>query len=156
MPHFPWWAWAILAAVVGIAELHVPGSYLIWIASGIAITAAAEALFGLTFAQQIAVFAVASCASCILGYFVYRGFPTKRVIGKNTTEAIQSGIYWGYTGLIEGTIARIKKEFGAPMTVIATGGLARLFSGAVESIEHFDDGLTLRGLQKIDARNRKA
>ena len=78
MPHFPWWAWAILAAVVGIAELHVPGSYLIWIASGIAITAAAEALFGLTFAQQIAVFAVASCASCVLGYFVYRGFPTRR------------------------------------------------------------------------------
>jgi membrane protein implicated in regulation of membrane protease activity len=84
MPHFPWWAWAVLAAAVGIAELHVPGSYLIWIASGIAITAAAEALFGLTFAQQIAVFAVASCASCVLGYFVYRGFPTKRVGADST------------------------------------------------------------------------
>jgi type III pantothenate kinase len=82
--------------------------------------------------------------------------PSKRVIGKNTIEAIQSGIYWGYTGLIEGTITRIKKEFGSAMTVVATGGLSKLFSGTVESIEHFDDGLTLRGLQKIYVRNKKA
>jgi membrane protein implicated in regulation of membrane protease activity len=81
MPHVPWWAWAILAAVVGLAELHVPGSYLIWIAIGIAITAAAELLFGLTFAQQIAVFAVAACASCVAGYFVYRGFPRQGAPG---------------------------------------------------------------------------
>jgi type III pantothenate kinase len=80
--------------------------------------------------------------------------PSKRVIAKNTVDAMQSGIYWGYTGLIEGMIARIKKEFGKPMTVIATGGLAKLFSGAVEGIEHFDDGLTLRGLQRIYERNR--
>jgi type III pantothenate kinase len=79
--------------------------------------------------------------------------PSKRVIGKNTNEAIQSGIYWGYAGLIEGMIARIKKEFGKPMTVIATGGLARLFAGAVEGIDHFDPDLTLRGLYKIYERN---
>jgi len=80
--------------------------------------------------------------------------PSKNVIGKNTNDAIQSGIYWGYAGLIEGLITRIKKEFGKKMTVVATGGLARLFSGAVEGIEHFDSDLTLRGLHKIYERNR--
>jgi len=79
--------------------------------------------------------------------------PSKRVIGKNTQEAIQSGIFWGYTGLIEGLISRIKKEFGQKMTVIATGGLARLFSGAVEGIDHFDGDLTLRGLHQIYERH---
>jgi type III pantothenate kinase len=81
--------------------------------------------------------------------------PSKRVIGKNTNEAIQSGVYWGYAGLIEGLIARIKKEFGKPMTVIATGGLAKLFSNAIDGIDHFDPDLTLRGLYKIYERNNK-
>src|SRR5262249_9053331 len=72
--------------------------------------------------------------------------PSTRVIGKNTNEAIQSGIYWGYTGLIEGMIARIKKEFKKPMTVVATGGLATLFAKNVKGIKHFDADLTLRGL----------
>lgn len=75
--------------------------------------------------------------------------PSKHVIGKNTQEAIQSGIFWGYTGLIEGMIRRITKEFSLPMTVIATGGLARLFAESVEGIHHFDDDLTLRGLLTI-------
>ena len=79
--------------------------------------------------------------------------PSKRVIGKNTNEAIQSGVYWGYAGLIEGLITRIKKEFGKPMTVIATGGLAKLFSNAITGIDHFDPDLTLRGLYKIYERN---
>jgi type III pantothenate kinase len=79
--------------------------------------------------------------------------PSKNVIGKNTIDAIQSGIYWGYAGLVEGLITRVKKEFGAPMTVVATGGLARLFSGAVAGIDHFDADLTLRGLYKIYERN---
>ena len=81
--------------------------------------------------------------------------PSKHVIGKSTVDAIQSGIFWGYTGLIEGMIVRIKREFGAPMTVIATGGLSKLFSSAVNGIDHFDQDLTLRGLYKIYERNRK-
>ena len=80
--------------------------------------------------------------------------PSKNVIGKNTIDAIQSGIYWGYAGLIEGLIGRIKKEFGKPMTVVATGGLARLFEGAVKDIQHIDADITLRGLYKIYERNR--
>jgi len=79
--------------------------------------------------------------------------PSKRVIGKNTVEAIQSGVYWGYTSLIEGMIARMKKEFGQPMTVVATGGLSKLFANALTGIDHYDEDLTLRGLQKIHERN---
>ena len=81
--------------------------------------------------------------------------PAKTVIGKNTLDAIQSGIFWGYTGLIEGMIKRIKTEFGKPMTVIATGGLSKLFSSSVKSIDHFDADLTLRGLYKIFERNQQ-
>lgn len=76
------------------------------------------------------------------------------VIGKRTVPAMMSGVYWGYVGLIEGLVARIKAEYGAPMTVVATGGLAPLFREATEAIEHLDLDLTLRGLAEIYRRNR--
>lgn len=75
------------------------------------------------------------------------------VIGKATVPAMQSGIYWGYVGLIEGLVRRIEKEFGAPMTVVATGGLAPLFIEATSTIHHLDRDLTLRGLLEIHRRN---
>src|SRR5215472_10769152 len=61
---------------------------------------------------------------------------TQAVIGKDTVPAMQSGLYWGYVGLIEGLVARIKAEYGAPMTVIATGGLAALFHRQIAVIDH--------------------
>jgi len=76
------------------------------------------------------------------------------VIGKGTVPAMQSGIYWGYVALIEGLVARIRAEFGAAMTVIATGGLAPLFAEATDVIQALDDDLTLRGLVAIHTRNR--
>ena len=76
------------------------------------------------------------------------------VIGKRTVPAMMSGIYWGYVGLIEGLVARIRDEFGAPMKVVATGGLAPLFAEATPVIEHLDTDLTLRGLQVIHRRNQ--
>ena len=79
----------------------------------------------------------------------------ERVIGKRTIPAMRSGIYWGYVGLIEGVVARIREEFGAEMKVIATGGLAPLFAGATPVIEHLDPDLTLRGLAQINRRNRR-
>ncbi len=79
----------------------------------------------------------------------------KKVIGTGTVEAIQSGVFWGYVGLIDGLITRIKEEFGQPMTVIATGGLASLFREAIPAIQHQDADLTFRGLQLIYERNRK-
>jgi type III pantothenate kinase len=79
----------------------------------------------------------------------------ERVIGKRTIPAMRSGIYWGYVGLIEGVVARIREEFGAEMKVIATGGLAPLFAGATPVIEHLDPDLTMRGLAQINRRNRR-
>jgi type III pantothenate kinase len=78
-----------------------------------------------------------------------------RVIGKGTVGAMKSGVFWGYVGLIEGLVARIEREFGTEMTVVATGGLAPLFSDATHVIDHTDSDLTLRGLLLIYRRNRR-
>jgi type III pantothenate kinase len=77
------------------------------------------------------------------------------VIGRNTVAAMQSGVYWGYVGLIGGLIDRIKSEYGKPMTVVATGGLSHLFRPDIPAIDHIDTDLTLRGLMLIHARNTK-
>ena len=74
-------------------------------------------------------------------------------IGKDTVAAMQSGVFWGYIALIEGLVARIKTEWGKPMTVIGTGGVASLFHGATSSIDHFDPDLTIRGMLEIYRRN---
>ena len=76
-----------------------------------------------------------------------------RVIGKDTVSNMQAGVFWGYISLIEGLVARIKGEWGKPMTVIGTGGVASLFEGATDSIDHFDPDLTIRGLLEIWRRN---
>lgn len=73
----------------------------------------------------------------------------KNVIGKNTVEAMQSGIYWGYVGLIEGLIEKIAAEMAAKPFVIATGGLAPLFAPAIPAIKKIDGELTLKGLRRI-------
>ncbi|MGN6515005.1 MAG: type III pantothenate kinase [Rhizomicrobium sp.] len=80
---------------------------------------------------------------------------TQNVIGKDTVPAMQSGLFWGYVGLIEGLITRIKEEYGKPMTVIGTGGLATPFHRQTQMIDHLDPDLTIRGLIQIHARNAK-
>ena len=75
------------------------------------------------------------------------------VIGTSTVPAMQSGVYWGYIGLIEGLIARIKAEYGGPMKVVATGGLAPLFSEGTLEIGHIEPDLTLDGLRLLAERN---
>jgi len=77
-----------------------------------------------------------------------------KVVGTDTVGAMQSGVFWGYVGLIEGLIARIKAEDGRPLSVVATGGVASLFEGATDAIDRFDPDLTLRGLLEIWRRNR--
>jgi type III pantothenate kinase len=81
-----------------------------------------------------------------------------QVIGKSTVGAMESGMFWGYTSMIEGLLTRIAAELsptGTPtVTVIATGGLGRLFAEATPLIHHFDGEITLRGLLLIHARNR--
>ena len=78
---------------------------------------------------------------------------TTQVIGKDTVSCMQSGIYWGYIGLVEGLVGRIKGEFGAAMRTIATGGLAPLFEGATAAIDQVDPELTLWGLWLIHRIN---
>jgi len=75
------------------------------------------------------------------------------VIGRGTVEAMRSGVYWGYVGLIDSLIQRIKAEYGAPMKVVATGGVASLFEGATQHIDAFDHDLTIRGLLEIHRRS---
>ncbi len=75
------------------------------------------------------------------------------VIGRSTVPAMQSGVYWGYVAMIEGLVARIKAEFGGPMKVIATGGLAPLFSEGTMIIEQIEPDLTLEGLRLLAERN---
>ena len=75
------------------------------------------------------------------------------VIGRNTVAAMQSGIYWGYVGLIEGIVARIRAEHGGSLKVIATGGLAPLFAEGTVVIETTDQDTTLDGLKLLAARN---
>jgi type III pantothenate kinase len=79
----------------------------------------------------------------------------QKVIGRDTITGMQSGVYWGYVGLIGGLIERIKREYARPMTVVATGGLAHLFQPDLPMIDHIDPDLTMRGLMLIHARNRR-
>ena len=78
----------------------------------------------------------------------------KNVIGKNTVEAMQSGIFWGYIGLIDGLVRQIIEEDGRDFTVIGTGGVASLFQGASETIQHYDSNLTIDGLLEIWRLNK--
>ena len=74
---------------------------------------------------------------------------TAKVIGTNTRDAMQSGVYWGYVGLIEGLLVRIKSEMDGKPIVVATGGLAPLFAEGTTAIEHIDADLTIVGLLEI-------
>ena len=80
---------------------------------------------------------------------------TTSIVGKDTVPAMQSGLYWGYIGLIEGLVTRIKAEYGRPMTVIATGGLGKVFYRQTPVIDHYDPDLTIRGLVQIYEKNKK-
>jgi type III pantothenate kinase len=77
----------------------------------------------------------------------------QNVIGTSTVPAMQSGIFWGYISLIEGLVKRIQKERNEEMDVIATGGLAPLFTQSTDVIRVADDELILRGLLAIYRRN---
>lgn len=75
-------------------------------------------------------------------------------IGRNTVSAMQSGIFWGYVGMIEGIVARIRNEADVPrMKVIATGGLAPLLGEGTTLIERIDPDITLEGLRLLAERN---
>ncbi|MCB8875825.1 type III pantothenate kinase [Acidisoma silvae] len=75
------------------------------------------------------------------------------VIGRSTVPAMRSGIFWGYVGMVEGLVARIRGELGVPIKVIATGGLAPLFAEGTAIFESIDPDLTLEGMRLLALRN---
>ncbi len=79
----------------------------------------------------------------------------QNVIGTNTVACMQSGVYWGYIGLIEGICREIKSERNRPMKILATGGLAPLFDQQSQLFDHVERDLTMIGLAVINAFNRK-
>jgi type III pantothenate kinase len=75
------------------------------------------------------------------------------VIGRSTVPAMQSGIYWGYVGMVEGLVARVRAEWGSQLPVIATGGLAPLLAEGTIVIRTIAPDLTLDGLRLLADRN---
>ncbi len=78
-----------------------------------------------------------------------------KVVGRNPEGSMQSGIVFGYAGLVDGLCERLKDELEYPCRVIATGGLANLIAPETRAIEHTDDHLTLTGLRIIHDRNQQ-
>ncbi len=78
----------------------------------------------------------------------------KRVVGKDTIESMQAGIFFGYLGLIDKVVKRMKEEVGGSPMVVATGGSANIIVKECDTIEEFDEFLTLDGLRIIYNKNQ--
>ncbi|MDJ0785847.1 MAG: type III pantothenate kinase [Myxococcota bacterium] len=78
----------------------------------------------------------------------------RSVIGRTTTQSLQSGLLFGYAGLVDSMVARIREELGRDARVIATGGLAQRIASETETIERVEPFLTLEGLRILFEKNR--
>ena len=79
----------------------------------------------------------------------------KKIIGKNTIEALRSGFYWGYSGLINNIILKIEKETKKKFKIIFTGGYAELFKTSIKKPFTIDKNITIRGVIEIFKENKK-
>ena len=77
-----------------------------------------------------------------------------QVVGRNTVHSMQSGLVYGYVGLVDGLCDRMREELGFPTKVVATGGLAPLLAGVSRTISEVDEHLTLEGLRLVHELNR--
>jgi type III pantothenate kinase len=82
--------------------------------------------------------------------------PPEKAIGRNTVTAMQSGVIFGYVGLVESLVARIRQELGGKVKVVATGGLANVIAKETKVIDEVNPNLTLIGLRFIHEMNRLA
>ncbi len=80
----------------------------------------------------------------------------KSVIGRTTASQMLTGVYWGYVAMIEGLVARLKKEIGRPVKVIATGGLAALFDKQTDLFDAVEPDLTIQGLSLLHEKAASA
>jgi type III pantothenate kinase len=78
------------------------------------------------------------------------------VIGRTTVGAMESGLFYGYVGMVEGLVRRMTDELGGRATCVATGGLATMIAPETRLIEHVDPDLTLQGLRLVWQRNNPA
>ena len=74
------------------------------------------------------------------------------MIGRNTEDQMQIGVFWGYVAMMEGLISRLRTEIGRPVKVVATGGLAVLFDEHTTIFDHVDTDLTLDGIAILAER----
>ncbi len=79
----------------------------------------------------------------------------QRVVGTNTVACMQSGVFWGYVGLVREICARIKAERDQDMMVVATGGLVPLFQQTEALFDAFEEDLTMHGLTVIHRYNKE-
>lgn len=79
----------------------------------------------------------------------------QKVIGTNTVDCMQSGVFWGYVGLVNGVCDRIRAEYETPMKIIGTGGLAPLFAQGDLLFDEIREDLTMHGLTVIHAHNKE-
>jgi type III pantothenate kinase len=80
--------------------------------------------------------------------------PPRSVIGKNTTESLQSGLLYGFAGQVDGMVRRISAELGTEPIVIATGGLSHLMTSVCDTLDHHEPDLTLVGLRLVFEKNQ--
>ena len=77
-----------------------------------------------------------------------------RVVGRTTVSAMESGLFYGYVGMVEGLVRRMSDELGGNAVSVATGGLAEMIAPETSLIQHVDPDLTLHGLRIVWARNQ--
>jgi len=145
--------------VNAVAAHHMLGAPVIAIDFGTAITfdcvsRAGEFVGGVIFpGLLVALDALTSRASKLSSVEVVK---PPQVIGRNTVHMLQSGMVFGFAGMVDQTVAKIREELGRDAPVVATGGLAHLVASESKAIERVEPFLTLQGLRLIHERNRDA